>query len=93
MDNTFSDKDIEDIMESLLQERIYDEWDARDRDRAVATLQRWAATKLQDFVRKKAKRRPSWEKLQQSASGETAPLIPSPTANGTTSNGMNYNAV
>jgi metal transporter CNNM len=46
---------LQDIMESLLQERIYDEWDVRDRDRAVFTLQKWAANKLQDFVRKKAK--------------------------------------
>jgi metal transporter CNNM len=35
---------LEDIMESLLQDRIYDESDIRDRDRAVATLQSWAAT-------------------------------------------------
>ena len=45
---------LEDIMESLLQERIYDEWDARDREKAVATLQKWAATTLQGFMRKKA---------------------------------------
>jgi metal transporter CNNM len=36
---------LEDIMESVLQDRIYDEWDIRDRDRAVATLNRWAADK------------------------------------------------
>jgi metal transporter CNNM len=46
---------LQDIMESLLQDRIYDEVDMRERDRAVSTLQRWAATKLQGFMRKKAK--------------------------------------
>ena len=46
---------LQDIMESLLQERIYDEWDIKDRDRAVNLLQRWAANLLQDFVRKKTK--------------------------------------
>lgn len=47
---------LEDIMESILQDRIFDEEDARDRDRAVATLQKWAALKLQGFIRKKAKK-------------------------------------
>ncbi|KAL7563998.1 hypothetical protein ACA910_007116 [Epithemia clementina (nom. ined.)] len=42
-----------DIMESILQDRIYDEEDIRDRDRAVTTLTRWAATKLQSFLLKK----------------------------------------
>jgi metal transporter CNNM len=50
---------LEDIMESILQDRIYDERDARDRDRAVQTLTRWAATKLQEFYRKKAAQRAS----------------------------------
>jgi len=79
---------LEDIMESLLQERIYDEWDMKDRDRAVATLQRWAVDKLQHFVRKKAKAlrekrtrlaktQNHWETIDDSAKdfGETAPLI------------------
>ena len=46
-----------DIMESILQDRIYDEGDIRDRDRAFATLTRWAATKLQSFMRKSAIRK------------------------------------
>lgn len=46
---------LEDIMESILQDRIYDEWDIRDRDRAVSTLTRWAAGKLQAFARKRLK--------------------------------------
>jgi metal transporter CNNM len=51
---------LEDILESILQTRIYDENDVRDRDRAVATLTRWAAEKLQSFARKSvAKRRGS----------------------------------
>ncbi len=51
---------LEDILESILQERIYDEWDIKERDRAVNTLTRWAALKLQSFARKSvAKRRGS----------------------------------
>lgn len=48
-----------DIMESVLQDRIYDESDIRDRNQAVATLHRWAATKLQSFVRRRSVRRRS----------------------------------
>ena len=44
---------LDDIMESILQDRIYDEADIRARDRAIATLQKWAALKLQKFVRKR----------------------------------------
>lgn len=51
---------LEDILESILQTRIYDESDIRDRERAVSTLTRWAAEKLQSFARKSvAKRRGS----------------------------------
>eukprot|EP00977_Amphora_coffeiformis_P005960 scaffold1270_cov252-Amphora_coffeaeformis.AAC.2 len=42
-----------DIMESVLQDRIYDESDVRDRHQAVATLHRWAASTLQSFVRRR----------------------------------------
>lgn len=42
-----------------VQEKIYDEQDIRDRDRAVSILTRWAATKLQDFYRRKKKQRQS----------------------------------
>eukprot|EP00527_Entomoneis_sp_CCMP2396_P003619 CAMPEP_0198153350 /NCGR_PEP_ID=MMETSP1443-20131203/63766_1 /TAXON_ID=186043 /ORGANISM="Entomoneis sp., Strain CCMP2396" /LENGTH=615 /DNA_ID=CAMNT_0043819661 /DNA_START=247 /DNA_END=2091 /DNA_ORIENTATION=- len=48
-----------DIMEAILQGRIYDEEDMRDRDRAIYTLQKWAATKLQSFLRKRVVRRRS----------------------------------
>jgi hypothetical protein len=44
---------LEDVMECILQDHINDEWDVRDRDRAVATLQKWAANKLKHFIRKK----------------------------------------
>jgi metal transporter CNNM len=43
-----------DIMESIVQDRIYDEGDIRDRDRAVATLNRWAATIVTKFLRRSA---------------------------------------
>jgi metal transporter CNNM len=46
-----------DIMESILQDRIYDEEDIKDRDRAVGTLTRWAATTLQNVLRKNAARK------------------------------------
>lgn len=75
---------LEDIMESLLQQRIYDEWDTRDRERAVATLQKWAALKLQDFVRKKVKNRVIFKAHNDN---EVAPLL-----NGNGQNG-HYNAV
>jgi CBS domain containing-hemolysin-like protein len=48
---------LEDILESILQTRIYDEGDIKDRDRAVATLTKWAAEKLQSFARKSAAKR------------------------------------
>lgn len=54
-------------MESILQDRIYDESDIHDRDRAVATLTRWAATKLQSFARKKA-----YEKRRRESFGKVA---------------------
>jgi metal transporter CNNM len=44
---------FEDIMESILRTRIYDEMDIRDRDRAVHTLTKWAAEKLQSFARRR----------------------------------------
>jgi hypothetical protein len=73
---------LQDIMESLLQERIYDEWDLKDRDRAVNLLQRWAAKLLQDFVRKKTKtikekrlQRTSLEHIQESPHEEAEPLL------------------
>ena len=65
---------LEDIMESLLQQRIYDEWDTRDREKAVATLQKWAATKLQGFLRKKAAAKKRIDK-EHVNSDETASLL------------------
>lgn len=71
-------------MESILQDRIYDESDIHDRDRAVATLTQWAATKLQSFARKRAseKRRRGSNSTIPTANGgtiveanETTPLL------------------
>lgn len=50
---------LEDILESILQTRIYDERDIRERERAVATLTKWAAEKLQKFARRSVVRRRS----------------------------------
>lgn len=78
---------LEDILESILQTRIYDETDIRERDRAVATLTKWAAEKLQSFARKSvAKRRFSGQFSEKSTSevldsvsnqnvSETTPLL------------------
>eukprot|EP00934_Nitzschia_sp_Nitz4_P000902 Nitzschia sp. Nitz4//scaffold36_size144017//128307//129851//NITZ4_003116-RA/size144017-processed-gene-0.94-mRNA-1//-1//CDS//3329549546//902//frame0 len=73
---------LEDVLESILQTKIFDELDLRDRDRAVARLTKWAAEKLQHFARKSvAKRRNSrtgsisshHEALQQPS--EKTPLL------------------
>ena len=64
---------LEDILESILQTRIYDESDIRDRDRAVTTLTRWAALKLQQFARRSvAKRRGSGSLSPTSRQRKTA---------------------
>lgn len=44
---------LDDVLECVLQDRIYDELDIKDRDRASATLTLWAASTLQRFVKKK----------------------------------------
>lgn len=54
---------LEDILESILGDRIYDEGDIRDRDRAVATLRRWAAVTLQKLWRRRQLRRRSSRSL------------------------------
>jgi metal transporter CNNM len=67
-----------DIMESILQDRIYDESDIRDRDRAIATLNRWAATTLQSFLQKstqRQKRRRSTLVAPRTPEDETTPLL------------------
>jgi metal transporter CNNM len=82
---------LADIIESILQDRIYDEVEIRDRERAVLTLTRWAATKLQTFYRKKkkGKRDSSLERPSvstETAVNETAPLLSS----SRTSNRLSY---
>jgi metal transporter CNNM len=74
-----------DIMESILQDRIYDESDIRDRDRAVATLTRWAANTVLSFLRKSSARRKqqrggSMPETAKTAAGETTPLLSSRSA-------------
>jgi metal transporter CNNM len=54
-----------DVMESIIQDRIYDEGDIRERDRAVATLTRWAATIINKFMRRSAAKK----KLERQRSG------------------------
>jgi Hemolysins and related proteins containing CBS domains len=44
---------LEDVLESIIQERILDEMDMTDRTLASARLTHWAATVLQRFVKKK----------------------------------------
>lgn len=46
---------LEDVIVSIIQTRIYDETDLRDRALAIATLQNWAVGVLQRFARKKKK--------------------------------------
>lgn len=72
-----------DIMESILQDRIYDESDMRDRDRAVATLTRWAASTVLSFLRKSSARRKQQRgrgsmplvTAKTAGAGETVPLL------------------
>lgn len=68
---------LEDILESILQQKIYDERDIKDRDRAVATLNKWAAEKLQNFVRTKVSlRRHSFSENQSNTPvTENTPLL------------------
>lgn len=54
-----------DIMESIIQDRLYDEGDKRERDRAVATLTRWAAMLVLKFLRRTA----ALKKLERQRSG------------------------
>lgn len=52
---------LEDVLEELIQDRIYDEQDFRDREREAARLTRWAATKLQEWYKKKKKDREAFK--------------------------------
>ena len=44
---------LDDVLECVLQDHIYDELDIKARDRASATLTLWAASTLQRFMKKK----------------------------------------
>jgi len=69
-----------DIMESILQDRIYDERDIIDRNKAITTLHRWAATKLQSAYRGQTtrRRRASFQRVicaTSSVADEKTPLL------------------
>lgn len=48
---------LQDVLESLIQERIYDEEDTSERNLASAVLTNWAATVLQRFAKRQKLRR------------------------------------
>ena len=50
---------LQDVLESVLQERIYDEEDIAQRNLASAVLTQWAANKLQKFMKRQQMRRTS----------------------------------
>lgn len=61
---------LQDVLESVLQERIYDEEDVSERNLASAVLTRWAADKIKRFMKQKKRRRPS------GVVTENSPLLP-----------------
>lgn len=61
---------LEDIMEAILQQRIYDETDLRDRELALLTLQTWAAATLQRCFRKRKRRTHSLTRTQPSSKSQ-----------------------
>jgi metal transporter CNNM len=85
-----------DIMEFILQDRIYDESDIRHRDRAVATLLRWAGSTVLSFLRKSNARRKrqrggSILVVAKTTAGETTPLLSSGSSYTSTQEGQNGN--
>jgi metal transporter CNNM len=70
---------LEDILESILQTKIYDERDVKERDRAVAILTKWAAEKLQRFARRNAAKRRGSQASRRATSpvSENTPLLAS----------------
>jgi hypothetical protein len=48
---------LQDVLESVIQERIYDEEDISERNLASAVLTNWAATVLQRFAKRQKLRR------------------------------------
>lgn len=47
---------LQDVLESVIQEKIYDEEDVAERNMASAVLTRWAAMKIAKFVKQKVRR-------------------------------------
>ena len=72
---------LQDVLESLIQERIYDEEDISERNLASAVLTNWAATVLQRFAkRQKMKRTNSTSSVNQPSprsgvANEETPLL------------------
>eukprot|EP01082_Thalassiosira_pseudonana_P004742 g4145.t1.1.5e174189 g4145 g4145.t1 contig15:442746-444433(+) len=74
---------LQDVLESVLQERIYDEEDISERNLASAVLTQWAAGIISKFIKRRALKRSSLggnNSLQRMASNgsvknETTPLL------------------
>lgn len=47
---------LQDVLESVIQEKIYDEEDVAERNMASAVLTRWAAIKIAKFMKQKVRR-------------------------------------
>lgn len=83
---------LQDVLESVIQERIYDEEDISERNLASAVLTNWAATVLQRFAKRQKLRRvnsiegstahadqmsPRNDNNNQAVAGERSPLLKS----------------
>lgn len=72
---------LQDVLESVLQERIYDEEDIAQRHLAGAVLTQWAAGIIQRYVKKRVRRLSFQDKAKSNAqqsklpSNETTPLL------------------
>lgn len=65
---------LQDVLESVLQERIYDEEDVAQRNLASAVLTQWAAEKVQKFMkRRKLRKSGSIITLQNKGSEDVSP--------------------
>jgi metal transporter CNNM len=60
---------LEDVLEELIQDRIYDEIDVKERHREATRLTQWAASKLQEWYKKKQR------KIKGKNSGTVSPRV------------------